>query len=135
MRCNDCNKFASLEAGEPECDSLAIDNDGNITGSARVVLNCAECGSELKEHNFDVEEAFPNYVGAVSGHCGEKEVEVGTVEAVEETVVRTTGKGRKSSCQAYGMTVEVYLNCECGTHLDTHTFKLLVDSGEMEECQ
>lgn len=53
MRCPDCNKFVSYDEQEPE---LSVDlQDGNITGSVRVVLPCAECGTELKEQEFDVD--------------------------------------------------------------------------------
>ena len=56
MRCNDCNKFVSFDdSTEPEAE-IEIDEDGQISGTVRIVLTCAECGTELKESNFDVSE-------------------------------------------------------------------------------
>lgn len=54
MVCSGCNKFPSFEEGDPELD-LSIDNDGEITGTCRIFLNCAECGSECKEYTIDVQ--------------------------------------------------------------------------------
>lgn len=56
MRCNECSKFVSFEEGDPEIDlSLEDDTKPVVTGTARIVLNCGECSTELKEANFDVE--------------------------------------------------------------------------------
>lgn len=56
MRCPDCNKFVSLENGEPEEQSLEIAHqDGNkfeVTGEFRLPRTCCDCGQELKEANF-----------------------------------------------------------------------------------
>lgn len=55
MRCPDCNKFVSYdESAEPEVNDLQI-SEGNVTGQVRVLLTCAECGTELKEANFDID--------------------------------------------------------------------------------
>lgn len=54
MRCPDCNKFVSFD--EPQVEEDSIDVDGvEVTGSVRVVLPCAECGTELKEATLDFE--------------------------------------------------------------------------------
>lgn len=60
MRCPDCNKFVSYdESAEPEA-MLEVETDGTdeatVSGTVRVVLTCAECGTELKETSFDVDE-------------------------------------------------------------------------------
>lgn len=55
-RCPDEGKFVSLDFGDPEVDSLDIDGDGNITGNVRLVLNCASCGTEMKEANLEIED-------------------------------------------------------------------------------
>ena len=52
-RCPDCNKFVGLEAAEPEAEEPEV-NDTNVDASIRVVLNCAECGSEMKEWNAEL---------------------------------------------------------------------------------
>lgn len=64
MRCPDCNKFVSYDAAEPERDELSVvqpteeDPKAQATGSVRIVLNCAECGTELKDAEFDVKLDF-----------------------------------------------------------------------------
>ena len=58
MRCNECNRMASYDLdSEPEVE-LEIDGDCHISGTVRIVLTHDECGNELKEHTFDVEEDF-----------------------------------------------------------------------------
>jgi RNase P subunit RPR2 len=54
MRCPDCNKFVPFGTDtEPEVDA-EVDDDGEITGTVRIVLTCEECGQELKEASFDI---------------------------------------------------------------------------------
>ncbi len=55
MRCPDCQKFVGLETNEPEVEDIDIDNEGHISGSIRIVRNCADCSTELKEYNFDID--------------------------------------------------------------------------------
>lgn len=66
MRCQDCAKFVSFDEPEVELDGseeIKIDgsseNDKLLTFSAnaeaRVVLKCADCGTELKETTFSLE--------------------------------------------------------------------------------
>lgn len=53
-RCPDCNHFVGLENQEPEVDAR-IEGD-SVEGDVRVVLACAECGTELKEANLEFSE-------------------------------------------------------------------------------
>jgi hypothetical protein len=60
MRCPDCNKFVSYDdTTEPE-HNLEINDNGDgsmqVTGDVKIVLTCAECGTELKEYTFEVDE-------------------------------------------------------------------------------
>lgn len=61
-RCENCNKFVSYD--EPEVESIEAGGDPDVTvtddkynvyveGDVRVVLNCADCGSELKSTDID----------------------------------------------------------------------------------
>jgi hypothetical protein len=56
MRCPECQKFVAFEDGEPEVD-FDVEN-AQLTGTVRIVLLCAECSTELKESQFDVEKEF-----------------------------------------------------------------------------
>lgn len=91
MRCPDCNKFVSLETGEPEEQSLEINHeDGDtyrITGEFRVPRNCAECSQELKEGVFQFD--FTTEVKDVK----EEERKELAVE-VESMEVNESGGGR-----------------------------------------
>lgn len=57
MRCPDCNKFVSFDEPAVEMEDPEI-SSGSVTASARVALNCAECGTELAEATFDLETEF-----------------------------------------------------------------------------
>lgn len=52
MRCPDCNKFVSFDEPQVEIQSVDV-SDSELTVSARVSLNCADCGTELKEATID----------------------------------------------------------------------------------
>ena len=67
MRCPDCSKFVSFEEQDPEVDGLEISEDGQITGSVRIVNGCAECSTELTESNFDIDVS----IEVPKGHEGE----------------------------------------------------------------
>lgn len=57
MRCPDCNKFVPYD--EPQVEEQNCDvSDGEVQGEVRVVLTCAECGTELKEHSFEIAHAI-----------------------------------------------------------------------------
>lgn len=61
MRCPDCSKFVSMETGDPEVNSLEAEfSDGSIRVSSdvRVTRNCADCGTELKDHTYNPEDTI-----------------------------------------------------------------------------
>lgn len=64
MRCPDCQKFVGNEQAEPEL-TLDVDDNGNVTGDVRLVLQCADCGTELAESNqsVDIEVGFEHAEG------------------------------------------------------------------------
>ena len=53
--CQQCGKFVSLEAGEPEEQSIEL-TDESIVGAVRFVLSCAECSQEMHEATVEVAE-------------------------------------------------------------------------------
>ena len=62
MRCPDCNKFVPFDepTAERESEEIGLDLNGNklavnVSASVRLVLPCGECGTELKETNFELE--------------------------------------------------------------------------------
>lgn len=62
MRCPDCNKFVGFDEGNVDEITAVIDDNGVICVSGRVVLPCADCGTELKElhveEEYDVNDDF-----------------------------------------------------------------------------
>jgi hypothetical protein len=92
MRCPDCNKFVSLEMSEPEInEDLDSNDEGEITGSVRIVRTCAECGTELKEATLelkgDISEELPEKPTVAEGATAptyEVTIEVDGTEALEE---------------------------------------------------
>ena len=109
MRCPDCNKFVSFDSDEdPEINDLEVDSDGLITGSVMIKNNCAECGTELTEAQFDIGEQ-----AKLEGH----EVKEGCSFEVEENSaerdIKTDGKGRYTRTY-YGVRAEFKVSCECG---------------------
>ena len=56
MRCENCQKFVSYDTEvEPEESNSPELNDGIFTASFRRVLSCADCGSEMKEAEIEIE--------------------------------------------------------------------------------
>lgn len=111
MRCGSCNKFVSFDSNtEPETEDFKVDDDGNVTGTVRIVNTCADCGEELKEASLDVEEEpLPD----VKSHLDEEkehelELEVDSSERTE----RSEGKGRGTRT-FYGASVSYTVTCSC----------------------
>jgi hypothetical protein len=119
MRCPDCNKFVPQEIGDPEVeldviDDRATDDDimVTVTGTVRVPINCGECGTELKEGNFDVEAEVE-----VKGHRGD-DCQLAVEETNTEGIERQDGKpGTPSRYRKtyYGASVDFRINCSCQT--------------------
>jgi hypothetical protein len=144
MRCSDCNKFVSFDdTNEPEADDADVDAEGHVSGTVRVYLTCAECGTELKEASFDLNvdmtEEVAAHVKTMAEAKGDKLADVVTkaeadgadaeqakadfedaheaceleCEVEAEQTSRTEGKGR-SMKTFYGYHATVHLKCSCG---------------------
>lgn len=58
MRCPDCSKFVGMENGDPEVNSIEVsyaDGEFSITCDVRHTRNCADCSTELKDINHNIE--------------------------------------------------------------------------------
>lgn len=75
-----------MEPQDPEISSLEVDSDGVVTADARLVLACADCGTEMKEYNFslqgDVSDEMKERIDNSDGN--ECEVEEGSSEFTDE---------------------------------------------------
>lgn len=114
MNCPSCNKFASLEMGEVEVESLEVEHESPekndspvhtyiVTGQVRIVRTSVCCGDEMKEATFDLEttvEVDPATDGTPA------DLDFDTVE-VEESGTDTVEEGGGRYAKSYfGATVE-----------------------------
>lgn len=116
MRCPDCNKFVAQEVQDPEIeleediDTGAEPPTATFNATARIVVVCADCGTELKEASFDFDgEMDEDEVAAHVGEGHELSLELDDEEATE----RSEGKGRSWTKHFYGVKFTVGLNCKC----------------------
>lgn len=66
MRCPNCEKFVSLENGDPEIEQFDVqfNPDGekssfSVTACVRTTRTCADCSDTMKELQRDMDESFP----------------------------------------------------------------------------
>ncbi len=105
MRCPDCNRFASLDLGEPELEELSVDDDGVVTGTVRICRTCAECGLELKEATLDLVEDMVSECEKHTGEGHELVVDDTGIEPIEEAVRRKP---------YFGAALSFKITCTCG---------------------
>lgn len=121
MRCPDCNKFVPLT--EPESDNtddpnVTVDKDPEtgkqsvmIEVSAHITRACEECGTELKEAQFDL---TSDPIDVPDGHPDGEDVHDIEAEVVsDEATSRFVGKGRYTQ-SFYGVALSVEVKCACG---------------------
>lgn len=128
MRCPDCNKFVGLDFGDPEVQSLEVDDSGTITCEVRIVRCCAECGQEMKEATLSMECDAPTGLTVGERDDAEWEVEEESVEQVEE------GGGRYAKSY-FGATVVAKLTVTVDGKATSESVELTdkVAASEMDE--
>jgi hypothetical protein len=125
MRCPDCNKFVPFEDSDPEVE-LDVELDGDVarvTGTVRMVRCCAECGTELKEANFDVDEEVPLPTTDPAGH--ELPTETDSVPhthdlSIEETTELYESGGGRYKKNMVGYDMDFTITCSCGLSVEGH---------------
>lgn len=107
MRCPDCNKFVSGELEDPHVDDVDV-ADGQVLLTTSITLVCADCGTPLKEAEFQqTAELPPAVVAAHAGHA--LSVAVSDAEPTEE-------KGPRGAT-LYGFVASVAVTCACGVSI------------------
>jgi hypothetical protein len=115
MRCNECNKFASVDSeNEPEVN---VDLQGShIEGTVEIENNCAECGGTLQTYSFDVEVDLSD---EIEKHARDTKQTTGTIEESLELEDpdcsredKFEGKGRGAK-HFYGFTLNYSILCQC----------------------
>src|SRR3990167_3992893 len=113
-RCPDCNKFVSVEMGDPEANLEVSDQeDGSalITGNVHIFTQCGECSTNLSESNLDVE--FKIEIQHEEDMTDEGGCEGANFDIESEEVVATDrfeGKGRGAK-HFYGAEINVTVKC------------------------
>lgn len=152
MRCPGCNKFPSVDAGDPEVD-ITIDGD-RITGNIRLPQITQCCGEECKEYNFEVDCLFDEPliaalkeagIEAPDLHADGVEIELTDEYASSTDRFETKGKAgrpvavsRAKHLFGYELTMEIHCTYPVpGKEFKMITLKLShadeVPSGEFEE--
>jgi hypothetical protein len=99
-----------MNPGEPEIEGIEIVADGNATIDVRLSLECAECGTVLKEATFNIEwSPSPEIADAIKKHA-EDHPEHAEFSA-EETDVSGT-EGGTSRKHTFGVEIEFEAKCE-----------------------
>lgn len=115
MRCPDCNKFVSFDSDvEPEID---VDVSGTeVVGSVRIVNNCGECGTELKEASFDISEEILDATDHATNCDGELSVEVDMAERTDRLENKTRSgkliKHARYMKHLYGAQANLKVTCD-----------------------
>lgn len=109
-RCQDCAKFVSYDTEtDPEVENVEISDDGTVTATVRIHNDCAECGTEMTETTFDIDEQAD-----VADHAEDSSKCSLTVEEdLVERAIKTDGQGRWTRTY-YGAHVIFNVECTCG---------------------
>lgn len=149
MRCPDCNKFVPYNSDEePETDQLEVSDEGQVTGSVRIVNSCEECGTELKEANIDIDHTLGLDESGKDGHGSQSTFEEGqTIEAHtgeghelsfeaagEGRDSYNTGRGRRAPTM-YGFEIEFKVTCSCQKAAGSTIDDIVVATGTLRGAE
>lgn len=115
-RCPDCNKFVSYDLPHTVEEKQGPEVDGeNVTASVRLVLNCGECYTELKEANLDLEAEVKHECSVLDPEDEETGPDYELVDDDNlsnewEATDRTEGKGRGQRT-FYGASLTTKVKC------------------------
>jgi hypothetical protein len=141
MRCSSCSKFVSYDTEvDVEVSDEEVSEDGtHLTFSARRVLNCAECGDELKEATFEFdEELTPEPVPCKDGQEHEWDVTVEATPTERRETKDRHGKPIKQSryqTQYYGVEGNYSISCTHCEALYENNFSDEMSASSMDELQ
>ena len=119
-RCPNCNRFVGIEMADPEWSVEPEAADGSISGEARLVQTCAECGTALAEANLTVE---ADYELEHKDGCKLSKDEDAELKMDYETENndRMEGKGRGAK-HFYGADISLKITCpECSATVTVET--------------
>lgn len=108
-RCPDCNKFATLEFQDPEESLTEFDPEtGHIEAEYRIIRNCADCGTEMKEATITFDEQLDSSI--TDAHTGD-----GHGLSAEFSAEQYEEGGGRYAKAYFGVELTVTITCECGS--------------------
>jgi hypothetical protein len=146
-RCPDCGKFVSLEMGDPEVEEPTIDEGGQISVEVRLVLNCAECSTVMKETNLTLEDVSEEAAKHMEEHQNDPDHEL-VVEYQDNAemgddyrAVHRNGKPLDTKKRVpmrymthyYNVTLGCSVSCTCGETFDDVSLVGEETAGTFEE--
>lgn len=128
MRCPDCGIFVSYGGDyEPEIEDEEI-NENELRGEVRVVLDCADCGLELKELLMEYEAEIEHDCSAASDEDEEPDEDQFEIQATATQFIerrQTTDRHGKPIRNPryqrtyYGAEINTVIKCtKCGEEFD-----------------
>lgn len=131
MRCPDCNKFVSFDSEtDPEISDEAVAEDGTVTANVRIVNNCSECGTELKEATLELDLPADKELIAHIAKCPDAKKPDGlTVDEISgsrtDRIQRTDRHGKpirnpRYMRRYYGADITASVACACGETIQLH---------------
>jgi len=133
VRCSSCEKFVPFEQGDPEIDSEQ-ESSGTVTGNVRIVLNCGECGQELKEANLEFEMPINHECEKVK-EGEEPEYEEPELEASSTEDFRPPGRPARYQKHYYGAEITGTIKCKtCEEEITLDPVTVDEQSSAMDDC-
>lgn len=127
--CPNCSKMVSLDFQDPEVNDLELNVEGRkITASVRIVRQCADCGTDMKEATLDVDLEVPK-----CNHDDGKGLPHVLVDEVEESLSQLEEGGGRYAKSYFGAEGEFKVKCACGQAIAVQ-WSDKVAASEMEEC-
>ncbi len=156
-RCPDCSKMVSLEPGAPELNDFEYTINGearpdpnpepsggnasniyiresiSFSCEVRIVMNCADCSTEIKEAVFSVEQEIdiPESCQEEGDDAGGKHIITVDKSPEPEYVESTEGKGRGLKTFR-GFEMAVLVSCSCGAFVETVDLADRIQASDMD---
>jgi len=139
VRCPSCNKFPSLDTGDPEGDIEGVEFDAEshhltVHVSARLPVTSSCCGDEVKEGNYQCQaEADPD----MKCQCDEFEADIEEITGTDRMETKDRrGKpinNPRFMRHMYGVEGRVAYSCECGATKGVAEFADEMQASAMDE--
>ena len=133
-RCNQCNRLCSIEEGDLEVASEQVDDDGHVTFTVHMPNLCAECSTEVRGADLDVDKQ----VNVQHEHA--KTLEDDTLPHLEVAIdIQRTSRQHPPRASRrktyYGIEGTITVKCDCGWESEPVDFAEEIQASSMEDMQ